>query len=67
MVYLKYPIKGLGGYNYLLNFKDHFSKYVWSFLLEDSMKSQIVKDFFKELLKTIPNMTIISIHTDNGS
>ena len=37
------------------------------FLLEDSIKSKIVKDCFKELLKTIPNMTITSIHTDNGS
>ena len=48
VVYLKYPLKGLGGYNYLLNFKDHFSKYVWSFLLEDSIKSKIIKDCFKE-------------------
>ena len=39
----------------------------WGGELEDSIKSKIIKDCFKELLKTIPNMTITSIHTDNGS
>ena len=37
------------------------------FLLEDSIKSCVIRDCFKELLETIPGRTINSIHTDNGS
>ena len=59
--------KRLDGFYYLLNFKDHFSKYVWSFLLKNSIKSCVIRDCPKELLEIIPGRTINSIHTDNGS
>ena len=67
VVYSKYPPNGLDGYYYLLIFKDNFSKYVWSFLLENSIQNKIFKDWLIELLKTIPNLTITSIYTDYGS
>ena len=56
-------MKYLDGFYYVFNFKDHFSIV---FLLEDSIKSCLIRDCFKELLETILMGTIKSIHADNG-
>jgi transposase InsO family protein len=49
---------------YILNIKDHFSKYVWSFSIKNKSSNTVAK-CFKMLLSEghIPKM----VHTDNGT
>ena len=48
---------------YILNFTEHFSKFVKAYLI-DNKKTEIVIDKFNDYIKSISRPEII--HTDNG-
>ena len=63
---LTLPVSSSNGFHYYVNFVDHFTKYIWFYLLH--RKSDVHSTFatFKQLFENYFTTTIKSLYTNNG-